>query len=774
MAGLARWCFRHRLLVLAFWVVAFAGLSIVNTTVGSAYSNSFSLPGTESTKALDLIEASFSTQAGDQDTIVIHTSTGSVTDAAVKPEVVAMLAKVAKIPQVGAVASPYTPQGASQISRDGRTAFATITFTKLAQQLDSANIQAVINDGSALRSSTLQVEFGGNAIEGRNAVTTSSSEAIGLIAAAVILFVAFGSLLSMIVPLLAAIFALGTAIESIGLLSHTFGINMIAPTIAALVGLGVGIDYALFIVTRYRTGLRSGLPPEEAAVTALNTSGRAVTFAGGTVVIAMLGLLVCRVSFLNGIGVAAAVMVFFAVAAALTLLPALFGLLGSRVLSRKQRRQLTTEGPVGADLQSGAWSRWAGWVSKRPAVLAAIAAVVMIVIAIPALSIRLGSSDAGNDPAASTTRKAYDLLADGFGPGYNGPLQLVAKTPTTADVTAFTHLVTTLKTQPGVASIAAAPAAPGAAVRIAILTPTTSPQSVQTSNLIDTLRGTIIPAQERGTSLVVYVGGATAIYKDFAGVLTSKLPLFLGVIIALGFLLLVLAFRSIVIPATAAVMNVISAGAGFGVVVAVFQYGWGSESLGLGKAGPVEAFLPVMLLAILFGLSMDYQVFLVSRMHEEWMHTGDNGRAVRVGQAATGRVITAAAAIMVFVFLAFVLGGQRVIAEFGFGLASAILLDALVIRTLLVPALMHLFGRANWWLPGWLDRILPHLSVEPAEPALVPAHASAVGSGPGVPASVAAYTGGAHLARNLPGAAGSGEGDSRPAAETDKESVPLR
>lgn len=747
MAGLARWCFRHRLLVLAFWIVAFAGLSIVNTTVGSAYSNSFSLPGTESTKALHLIEATFTTQAGDSDTIVVHTSTGTVSDPAVKSAFGAVLAKVAKIPEVGAVASPYTRAGASQISRDRRTAFATITFTEQAQQLAAGDVQAVIDAGSALRSPTLQVEFGGNAIEGRNAVTTSSSEAIGLVAAAVILFVAFGSLLSMLVPLLAAIFALGTAIESIGLLSHAFGINMIAPTIAALVGLGVGIDYALFIVTRYRTGLRSGLPAEDAAVTALNTSGRAVTFAGGTVVIAMLGLLVCRVSFLNGIGVAAAVMVLFAVAAALTLLPALFGLLGARVLSRRQRRRLA-EGGATADLQSGAWARWARWVSGRPAVLAVVAAVVMVVVAVPALSIRLGSSDAGNDPAASTTRKAYDLLADGFGPGYNGPLQLVAQVPTAADSAAFDHLVTSLRTEPGIASIGAAPATPGAKVRIAIVTPTTSPQSIQTSRLIDTLRGKLIPAGERGTTLVIYVGGATAIFKDFAGVLTSKLPLFLGVIIALGFLLLVLAFRSIVVPATAAVMNVISAGAGFGVVVAIFQFGWGSEAIGLGRAGPVEAFLPVMLLAILFGLSMDYQVFLVSRMHEEWMHTGDNARAVRVGQAATGRVITAAAAIMVFVFLAFVLGGQRTIAEFGFGLASAIVLDALVIRTLLVPALMHLFGRANWWLPGWLDRVLPHLSVEPVEAATVGAHAGPVGALATVPASVAAYTGGAHLARN--------------------------
>jgi RND superfamily putative drug exporter len=719
MTSIARWCFRHRFVVLAGWIAVLALLAIVNTSVGTRYSDAFSLPGTESTKALDLLQSSgLHAQAGETDTIVLHAKSGLVTDPAVKAKVSAELAAIAKQPAVGAVASPFGPAGSAQISKDGRTAFASVTFTHSGPALKKPDVQAMVDAGSTLRSSTLQVEFGGDAIAQLNASPVSNSEGVGLLAAGIVLFIAFGSLISMAIPLVSAVFALGAAIEAIGLLSHVIGVASIAPTIAALVGLGVGIDYALFIVTRYRNGLRAGMTPEQAATTAMNTSGRAVVFAGCTVAIAMLGLLVLGVGFLSGVGIAAGVMVAFAVAAAITLLPAIFGMFGMRVLSRRERRALAERGPVDVD-GSGPWARWAGLVQRRPAILGGVALLVMLVLCIPVLSLRLGSSDQGNDPTTSTTRRAYDLLAQGFGPGYNGPLLLVAEAPAAADQSALKNLVTTLATTPGVASVAEAPAAPGSPIRVVNLTPTTSPQSAQTADLIDHLRKRVIPPAESGTGLRVYVGGATATFKDFAGVLTGKLPLFIAVVVILGCLLLMLAFRSIVVPLTAAVMNLLAAGASFGVVVAIFQFGWGSDALGLGHAGPVEAFLPVMMLAILFGLSMDYQVFLVSRMHEEWTHTGDNHRAVRAGQAGTGRVITAAAAIMICVFLAFVLGGQRVIAEFGLGLASAILLDALLLRTILVPAVMHLFGSANWWIPGWLDRIMPHLSVEGSDEATV-------------------------------------------------------
>ena len=712
MSVLAQWCFRHRFLVVAAWLVVLASLAAGSTAMGTRYNEGFSLPGTDSNSALDLLKSSgMSAQSGDVDTIVIHDATGSVTDTDVAPKVAAALATIAKLPSVGSVRSPYTAGGASQVSPDKHTAYAVVTFTRAPQTLSTVDTQRVVDAGSALRSSALQVEFGGYAISRLDGDPASASTLVGLVAAAIVLLIAFGSLLSVAVPLISAVFALGATVATIALVTHVMSIGSIAPTVATLVGLGVGIDYALFILTRHRDGLRAGLEPEDAAVSALNTAGRAVLFAGGTVAVAMLGLLILGVSLLTGIGVAAGIGIVFAVAAALTLLPALFALLGTRVLSRRERRQLSsTVGRV--DAASSFWARWAVFVQRKPVVLSVAATAIMATLIIPAFSIRLGTADQGNGPSSSTTRKAYDLLAQGFGPGYNGPLQLVAKAPTTTDKAALTTLVATLANTPGVATVTAAPTVAGSPIAVVTLTPTTSPQSAQTATLIEHLRGDVIPAAEAGTGLRVHVGGQTATSKDFASVMTGKLPLFITIVVLLGALLLMVAFHSILIPLTAAVMNLLAAGASFGVVVAVFQWGWGSEALGLGNPGPVEAYLPVMLLAILFGLSMDYQVFLVSRMHEEWVNTSDNRRAVRVGQAATGRVITAAAAIMICVFLAFVMGGQREIGEFGLGLATAILLDALILRTVLVPATMQLFGRANWWIPDWLDRALPHLSFE--------------------------------------------------------------
>jgi RND superfamily putative drug exporter len=714
MTVLSRWCFAHRFLVVAAWLVVLAAVGVGSASLGTRYNDGFSVAGTGSAKALDLFKSSGMTaQSGDVDTIVFHAPAGSVTDPALQSKVAAMLATVARLPSIGSVRSPYTASGASQISADKHTAYAAVTFTKTPKSLTIGEVQSVVDAGSALRSSTLQVEFGGYAIQRLSGDPTSASELIGILAAAIVLLIAFGSMLSMLVPLISAVFALGTTIETIGLMTHVLTLPSIAPTVAALVGLGVGIDYALFILTRHRNGLRAGLTPQEAAVAALNTAGRAVLFAGGAVAVAMLGLLLLGVSFLTGIGIAAAVAVAFAVAAALTLLPALFALLGMRVLNRRERRALSTAGGHVDDTGSS-WARWAGFVQRRPLVLSGVAVAIMAALVIPAFSIRLGTADQGNGPSSATTRKAYDILAQGFGPGYNGTLQLVAQAPTAAEKSALTTLLVTLRTTPGVATVTAAAA--DSTIQVISLTPTTSPQSAQTATLIDHLRADVIPPAVTGTRLHVYVGGQTATFQDFANVLTSKLLLFITVVVLLGALLLMVAFRSILIPLTAAVMNLLAAGASFGVVVAVFQWGWGSAALGVGTPGPVEAWLPVMLLAILFGLSMDYQVFLVSRMHEEWVATGDNRRAVRVGQAATGRVITAAAAIMICVFLAFVLGGERDIAEFGLGLAAAILLDALLLRTVLVPAAMQLFGGANWSIPASLDRVLPHLSFEAPDP----------------------------------------------------------
>jgi RND superfamily putative drug exporter len=518
----------------------------------------------------------------------------------------------------------------------------------------------------------------------------------------------------MLLPIATAIAGVGVGLMTVTLLTHVMDIGDVGPILGALIGLGVGIDYALFIVTRHRSNLKSGMDMEASVVKAIDTSGRAVLFAGGTVVVALFGLFVLGVSFLNGMAVASATAVVFTVLAAVTLLPALLGFIGMRVLSRRERRAQTAV----PENRPGVWARWAVIAERRRVVLSVLSLAVITVLSLPVLSLRLGSSDAGNHPADTTTRKAYDMLADGFGPGFNGPLQLVAQTPSASDRQALESLATELFRTEGVAAVTTLPAEPDAKVGIVQVAPTTSPQSEETAELIQHLRSDVIPPAEKDSTLQVYVGGQTAIFDDFAEVLTGKLPLFLTVIVALGCVLLLLAFRSLMVPLVAAVMNILATAASFGVIVAFFQYGWGSERLGWGAAGPVEAFLPVIMLSVLFGLSMDYQVFLVSRMHEEWIHTRDNRRAVAVGQAETGRVITAVATIMFCVFIAFSFGGERIVAEFGIGLAAAVAIDAFVLRTVLVPAAMYVFGKANWWIPAWLDKRLPHLSVEgPAETA---------------------------------------------------------
>jgi putative drug exporter of the RND superfamily len=669
------------------------------------------LPGTGSTAAQNLLGQAFPGHAGDQDTIVWRAARGGVRAAAVRARITAMLAKVAAAPGVASVISPYSARGAAQVSRSGQIAYATVVFAAQANKLPAPEVTRVIHLAEAARAPGLQVDLGGQAVENALRPSIGISAAVGVLAAGMVLFIAFGSLLAMLLPLAVAIAGLVSGLMAVGLASHAVSIPSIGPTLGVLIGLGVGVDYALFIVSRHRNNIKAGMPPQDAAASALNTSGRAVLFAGATVCIALLGMLVLRVGYISGLGIAAAITVLFTVAAAVTLLPALLGFLGDRVLSRKERRRLAADGPAQAGASTW-WARLAGFVQRHPVQLATAGTAAMVILAIPVLSLRLGTSDAGNDPASTTTRQAYDLLSDGFGPGFNGPLQLAGTTSTPTDAAAFARLAGTLKAEPGIAAVSAP--VPGHGASLISVTPTTSPEATGTSTLISQLRDSVIPGAEHGTTLRVYVGGVTASNGDFATVVGGKLPLFIGVILVLGFLLLMLAFRSLLIPAVAAVMNLLAAGASFGVMVAIFQYGWGLQLLNLGQAGPIESFLPVLMLAILFGLSMDYEVFLVSRIREEWAASGDNRQAVRTGQATTGRVIIAAATIMICVFSSFILSGQQITGEIGLGLAAAVLLDAFILRTILVPALMHLAGRANWWLPGWLDRILPHLSIEPA------------------------------------------------------------
>jgi len=714
MRALARWCFRRKFVVLAVWVVALLVLGGLSAKAGSGYTDSFSLPGTESTTALNLLTDNFNTESTDTNQVVF--AADDVTDPAVKARIEKTLAAIAKGPHVERVDSPFA-QGAAarQISKDKAVAFANVHMDgeQPIADVPKSAYDKLIATAEAGRGGGLQVELGGSGIQQATQQPGGGpSEFIGFIAAAVVLAIAFGSLWATLLPLFTAVLSLGCGLTITGLLAHVIDIATFSPTLATLIGLGVGIDYSLFVVTRHRNAITAGRDPEAACVRAMNTSGRAVLFAGATVIVALLGLLVLGVSFLNGVAIASAIVVLTTMTAAITLIPALLGMFGMKVLSRKERRRLEAEGPRDPKLD-GFWPRWARIVQEHRVPLAVAALVIMLALAVPALSLRLGSSDAGQDPESKTTRKAYDLLAKGFGPGFNGTFQIVAKTPNgKADLPKVQQLANALGKTDGLAAVGPPVPSPNGKIALIEARPSTAPQDAATSRLIDTLRDDVIPKASAG--LPVYVGGITAIFDDFAGVLTDKLPLFIFVIVLLGCLLLMIAFRSVLIPLTAAVMNLLAAGAAFGVVTLVFQEGFLAGPLGVGT-GPIEAFLPVMMLAILFGLSMDYQVFLVSRMHEEWANTHDNGHSVRIGQAATGRVITAAATIMILVFSSFLLAGQRVIAEFGIGLASAVFLDAFILRTVLVPAVMHLIGDRNWWLPRRLDRTLPRVAVEGVE-----------------------------------------------------------
>ncbi|WP_181785939.1 MMPL family transporter [Streptomyces phytophilus] len=719
MAALARFCFRHRFAVLLLWVCALAGTTAAAQAAGSRWANDFELPGTESAEAVDLLRESFPQTSGDTDSVVWRAPEGaSVRDPAIRERMTDALAGIADIPQVGQVTGPYAPEGAAQISRDGRIAYAQVTFTEQAMNLEKENVEEVVDTARAAAGDVdgLQVELGGEAIQAVQGAPGGLAEVTGIVAAAVILSIAFGSLYAMLLPIVCAVFGIGTGLMTVTLLSHTTDFAEATTLLGSLIGLGVSIDYALFIVTRHRTGLRRGMAAEDSAVRALDTAGRAVLFAGGTVCVALLGMIALGIGFLNGVAIAASLTVLLGVAASVTLLPALLGILQTRVLSRRQRRRLAERGPEPEhDRSPGRAARWSLLVQRRPRLLAGIAVALIAIVSLPLLSLRLGTTDQGNHQESETTRKAYDLLAEGFGPGFNGPLQLVAETPAPSDTRNLTRLVGEVARTRGVAEVGTPAPAPDGKVAVVQVIPDSAPQDEATDQLIDRLRDDVIPTAQEGTSLDVRVGGVTAINKDFASVITGKLPLFVGIIVALGFVLLLVAFRSVVVPLTAAVMNLLAAAAAFGALVAIFQWGWGSDLLGLGREVPITAFLPVIMLAMLFGLSMDYQVFLVSRMHEEWVHHRDNARAIRVGLAESSRVINAAALIMICVFSAFVLSGDLEGVMAGIGLAGAVALDAFVIRTMLVPALMHLIGPANWWLPTWLDRRLPHLAVEPRD-----------------------------------------------------------
>jgi putative drug exporter of the RND superfamily len=715
MRSLGSWCFRHRLVVVGLWVAAVIAAMGIHHAVGSNYSNNFTLPNTQSSEAIALLQRTAPKDSGDTDQLVVAVNHGKVTDAGVKARMDHLLKEVAKLPHVTVIGSPYaTGNAKTQVAPSGQIAFATITFNEGAANFPGT--EATDYDKLISSASGHGVSFAvdGQVAEDGDPSGSTAGIPVGFIAAGVVLFLVFGTLFATLLPLLTAGAALGVGLAVVGILSTVINVASFSGQLALLIGMGVGVDYALFIVTRYRQGLLRGLEREEAVLQALDTSGRAVMFAGIIVCVAMLGMFLLGVSFLYGVAIAAAITVAFTVIAALTLLPAMLSLFGGQVLRRRERRALAENRLTTTD-ESVGWGRWAAILTRRPVLLAALATIVMVVLALPFFSMRLGTVDAGSDPPSTTTYQAYHLLAKGFGAGYNGPLQLVAEVSSKADRQEFTAVVDRVAHTAGVVRVAQPTftasnhGVPG--VALANVFESGSPQAGSTQNLLSTLRNQVIPAALGNNSLQVLVGGQTAIFVDFAAVLTAKLPLFVGIVVLVSSLLLMMLFRSIAIPLTAAIMNLLSTLAALGVVTAVFQFGWVGSLIGI-TPGPIEAFVPVLLFPILFGLSMDYEVFLVCRIHEEWHRRRNNTEAVSHGLAATGKTITAAAVIMVLVFAAFVLSGQRVIELFGIGLASAVFLDAMIVRSVVVPATMLLLGHTNWKLPEMLDRTLPRIHVE--------------------------------------------------------------
>jgi putative drug exporter of the RND superfamily len=721
MRSVARWCFRHRLAVLAAWIVVLAAAFFGQSATGSNYSAGAQLSGTPSAQAASLLQRAAPSVSGDVERIVFESKTGPVTSQAVTIPIDRMLARVAHLRYVATVTSPYSPGGASQVSTSRRIAFASVAFTRDSSAIPAAEATRLVRLARAPNSPRLQVEVVGAVAAAANP-SSSSSTFFGVAAAFVVLLIVFGSLVAALLPLLTTGIALFAGLSVVAMVSNVIPMASFTSQLCTLIGLGVGIDYSLFILTRIRSGLRRGLSTQDAVVASAATAGRAVLFAGITVCIALLGMLVVGVSVLSGAAIGASIAVLFPMMAAQTLLPALAAITGTRTLTRRQRGALRG-GQTDVPEASARWAAWARLIQARRVVFALGALGILAALAVPFFSMRQGTADYSTDPTSTstTTYRGYEMLVHGFGPGFSGPLQLVAPVHGTGGASAFATVVKAAARTPGVVAATAPqvlPAGPGhPAVAVAELYPSSSPQAAATSALISRLRDGVIPGALHGSKLDVLVGGQTAQADDVAAALSAKLPFFVAMVVALSFILLMIVFRSLAIPATAAVMNLLSAGAAFGVIVAVFQWGWLDRLVGVTHTGPISPLVPILMFAVLFGLSMDYEVFLVSRMQEEWLKLRDNSAAVDRGQAITGKIITAAAAIMIVVFSSFVVTTDRTIKMIGLGMAVAVLIDALLIRTVLVPAIMHIIGKANWSLPAALGRRLPRLELEAREEA---------------------------------------------------------
>ncbi|HSH11368.1 MAG TPA: MMPL family transporter [Ilumatobacter sp.] len=751
---LARWCYHHRWIVVGIWIALIVGLNAIGGVVGSSYNGEFETPASESASGFDTLTEYFpgaSSVFGGQ--IVFQSADGVTTPEIAEPMSV-VFQTVGEIPGVDVI-SPYTPFGAEQISDDGTIAFAQINLANDIDETESAAIGVTIEE-LLPKIDGLRTEIGGSVFA---EFQPPESELIGLAFAVVVLILAFGSVLAMGLPIGIAVAGVGAGgFGLVALLTNLFTIPEFAPLIGVMIGLGVGIDYALFIITRYRELTRAGATPEQATVGAMDTAGRAVVFAGITVVLSLLGMLLIGLKFVAGLGIAAAATVFLTLLASITLLPALLALAHERIEVTRWRGLIAAGFAAIALLGLGlgipalgaiggvfmvvtllaslavkplrrqvpprkdkpireTWAyRWSRVVQARPWSGVAVAGGLLVLLTLPVFALRLGFSDEGNFPETTTTRQAYDLIADGFGPGYNGPFILAMQVDGPDDLETIQSFRAVIAQDPGVDSVslpfpsdrADPPASEAFILRII---PTTSPQDAVTEDTVARLRTDVIPALVEGTGITANLTGSVPANIDFSDYLGGRILIFFGAVLAVSFLLLMMVFRSLLVPLKAVIMNMLSISAAYGVVVAIFQWGWFGGLTGIEPA-PIEPFVPMMLFAIVFGLSMDYEVFLLSRVKEEYDRTGDAVNSVADGLAATARVITAAAAIMVVVFGAFLLEDNRIVKLFGSGLALAVLLDATLVRMLLVPATMELLGSKNWWFPKWLDRIVPTLNVE--------------------------------------------------------------
>jgi putative drug exporter of the RND superfamily len=701
LARLADLAVRRRGLMVVAWIVILAATIALAPRVAGDFAADYSTPGAESTAAADLIEQRFPGTTGESVDVVWEDPDGAMAPVA-RERVDRFLAKAETLEGIGDAGPP-------RVSEDGTIAVADLALDRRSWDVPVATGERLIDMAEAASGDGLRIELGGGPI--MEAEGGGQPELVGLIAAAVVLLVAFGSLVAVGMPIAVALVGLGISTGLIGITALLVDVPEWAPAVSALIGIGIGIDYALLILTRFRAALADGLDVRDGIVEAVTTGGRSVLIAGGTVVISLLGLFLMGVSYMMGVAVAAIIAVLVVMAASVTLLPSLLAFAGRRVDRLRVPglgRTLRSDRPAPA-------VRWARAVQRRPAAAAIAATAVLLALAAPALGLRLGFPDAGNRSADSMTRQAYDLISEGFGPGANGPLLVTVDLARPGSAADLGELERRLRAEEGVAFVAPARLSPAGDAAIIPVVPESSPQDAATQDLVDRLRGDL-PA-ETAAGARPLIGGTTAAFVDQSELVTDRLPVFIAGVLGLSFLLLLVAFRAPVLALKAGLMNLLSVGAAYGVVALVAEGGWAGSLLGIDEETPVAPFIPVMMFAILFGLSMDYEVFLLSRVREQFLRHGDSSRAVVEGLARTARVITAAAAIMVVVFLAFLATPEVFLKLMGIGMATAIFVDATIVRMVLVPAVMQLLGRANWWLPRWLDRRLPRLDVEPREPA---------------------------------------------------------